>query len=155
MANGSDEEAHERLKRALWYTVGKMVDRETLHRNRNVSPQFIAALTELVWTQIETAAQDLECFSRHGGRSTINTDDILLLARRNGDLHRIIKDFVNKEKATAATGNATVVKEKATVEKEKSTAAKRKATAVKAKPAAAKGKAAAVKGKGKGKEKSK
>lgn len=29
-----------------------MVDEETLRRNRNVTPQFIGALTEMVFTQI-------------------------------------------------------------------------------------------------------
>lgn len=29
-----------------------MVDAESMTRNRNATPQFIGALTELVWTQI-------------------------------------------------------------------------------------------------------
>ncbi|ATY64028.1 apoptosis-inducing TAF9-like domain 1 family [Cordyceps militaris] len=41
-----------RLKSALWYAVGQIVDEECLRRNRNATPQFIGALTELVWTQI-------------------------------------------------------------------------------------------------------
>ncbi|KAI1827947.1 kinetochore component CENP-S-domain-containing protein [Xylaria intraflava] len=106
MASSPDGDAQERLKAALWFAVGKMVDEETLRRNRNVTPQFIGALTELVWTQIENVATDLESFSRHAGRSTITTDDVLLLARRNGDLHSIIKDFVHKEKAAATKGKS-------------------------------------------------
>lgn len=42
----------QRLKAALWYAVGQIVDEESLNRNRNATPQFIGALTELVWTQI-------------------------------------------------------------------------------------------------------
>ena len=42
----------QRLKPALWFAVGKIVDEESLIRNRNASPQFIGALTEMVWTQI-------------------------------------------------------------------------------------------------------
>ncbi|KAJ8125427.1 hypothetical protein O1611_g8212 [Lasiodiplodia mahajangana] len=99
MADNPDEDIQERLKAALWFAVGKMVDEETLRRNRNVTPQFIGALTEMVWSQIENVALDLESFSRHAGRSTVTTDDVLLLARRNGDLHSIIKDFVDREKA--------------------------------------------------------
>ncbi|KAI1325338.1 kinetochore component CENP-S-domain-containing protein [Xylariaceae sp. FL0255] len=100
------ENVEERLKSALWYHVGKMVDEEMLRRNRNVTPQFIGALTEMVWTQIENVAGDLESFSRHAGRSTITTDDVLLLARRNGDLHDLIKDFIDKEKAAKAKEKA-------------------------------------------------
>jgi CENP-S protein len=42
----------QRLKAALWFAVGKMVDEESLRRNRNATPQFIGALTEMVWAQI-------------------------------------------------------------------------------------------------------
>ncbi|KAI1475385.1 hypothetical protein K445DRAFT_314857 [Daldinia sp. EC12] len=106
MADNSEEEVREQLKAALWFAVGKMVDEETLRRNRNVTPQFIGALTEMVWAQIENVALDLENFSRHAGRTTINTDDVLLLARRNQDLHAIIKDFVDKQKAAKAKGKS-------------------------------------------------
>ncbi|KAI0129940.1 kinetochore component CENP-S-domain-containing protein [Xylariales sp. AK1849] len=106
MADEVDEEVQERLKAALWFAVGKIVDDESLRRNRNVTPQFIGALMEMVWTQIESVAMDLESFSRHAGRSTITTDDVLLLARRNSDLHGIIKDFVDKQKATTSKGKS-------------------------------------------------
>ncbi|KAI0021933.1 kinetochore component CENP-S-domain-containing protein [Xylariomycetidae sp. FL0641] len=102
MADDSDEEVRERLKAALWFAVGKVVDEETLRRHRNVTPQFIGALTEMVWAQ--NVAMDLETFSRHAGRSTITTDDVLLLARRNQDLHGIVKEFIDDHKA-AKTNN--------------------------------------------------
>lgn len=94
-----------------------MVDDESLRRNRNATPQFIGALTEMVWVQIgmllcrlrnrgvyltcltENVAIDLETFSRHAGRTTITTDDVLLLARRNNDLHAMIKNVVDRQKA--------------------------------------------------------
>lgn len=31
----------------------------------NATPRFIGALTELVWTQIELAARDVEAFARY------------------------------------------------------------------------------------------
>lgn len=104
--------------------MGKIVDEESLRRNRNVTPQFIGALMEMVWTQIgrasscppgaareadslpESVAMDLESFSRHAGRATITTDDVLLLARRNQDLHGIIQDFVDRKRAVKAKGKA-------------------------------------------------
>lgn len=39
-------------------------------------------------------ATDLESFANHAGRSTIKTDDVLLLARRNEGLETILKDKV-------------------------------------------------------------
>ncbi|KAH8908712.1 hypothetical protein BR93DRAFT_925804 [Coniochaeta sp. PMI_546] len=105
MADDAEEDVRERLKAALWFAIGKMVDEESIKRNRNATPQFIGSLTELVMAQIEAVATDLESFSRHAGRTTINTDDVLLLARRNEDLHGIIKDFVDQQKAAKAKPN--------------------------------------------------
>ncbi len=42
----------QQLKAALWYAVGKIVDEETMRQNRNATPQFTGALTEMVWMQI-------------------------------------------------------------------------------------------------------
>jgi len=36
---------------------------------------------------------------RHAGRSTVNTDDVLLLARRNEGLGELLKAFVDEENA--------------------------------------------------------
>ncbi|GAB1217990.1 hypothetical protein ATERTT37_007236 [Aspergillus terreus] len=48
----------ERLKSALWLSIGKIVDEETIKLGINATPQFIGALTEMVW------AQDLESFAK-------------------------------------------------------------------------------------------
>ena len=53
---------------------------------------------------VENVATDLESFSQHAGRTTVTTDDVLLLARRNQDLYSVIKDVVDKEKAAKAKG---------------------------------------------------
>lgn len=44
------------------------------------------------------AAIDIESFAKHAGRSTIKTDDILLLTRRNEGLEQILKDAVEQLK---------------------------------------------------------
>jgi len=46
----------QRLKAALWYSVGKIVDEESLRLGVNATPQFIGALTEMVWTQTGRAS---------------------------------------------------------------------------------------------------
>ncbi|KAF9885892.1 hypothetical protein FE257_012272 [Aspergillus nanangensis] len=88
----------ERLKSALWLYIGRIVDEETIKLGINATPQFIGALTEMVWAQIETASQDLESFAKHAGRSTINVSDVLLLARRNEGLESILRAFVDRER---------------------------------------------------------
>ncbi|KAI4632335.1 uncharacterized protein J4E88_006105 [Alternaria novae-zelandiae] len=93
MASNDDAKAEreERLKSALWYSIGQFVDEKTLENDLNATPQFIGALTELVYTQIANTARDLEVFSKHAGRNTINTDDVLLLGRRNEQLQGLLE----------------------------------------------------------------
>ena len=128
-----------------------MVDEEAALLNTTATPQFIGAMTEMVWAQLglsplspissipslplpplpflplpillptllspslvhprqkfhwlrrttENAAIDLEAFSRHAGRTTITTDDVLLMTRKNEALQGILRDFVEGEKEKA------------------------------------------------------
>ena len=82
----------ERLKAALWYSTGLTVDAVALIQDFNATPHFIGGLSELVWSQIETLAGDLEAFAKHAGRSVINCDDVLLVARRNEALAEILRN---------------------------------------------------------------
>ncbi|EHK50637.1 uncharacterized protein TrAtP1_011165 [Trichoderma atroviride] len=104
MADTTPEHDRERLKSALWYAIGQIVDEESLKRDRNATPQFIGALTEMVWNQIENVAVDLETFCNHAGRTTVTTDDVLLLARKNPELHHIMKEYVDGLKAGKEAG---------------------------------------------------
>ena len=53
---------------------------------------------------VENAAIDLESFSRHAGRTTITTDDVLLMTRKNEALQGILRDFVEKEQSKVPKG---------------------------------------------------
>ncbi|KAH8692285.1 putative apoptosis-inducing TAF9-like domain 1 family protein [Talaromyces proteolyticus] len=104
MSDNNDHDSHaleERFKSALWLAIGKIVDEETIELGVNATPQFIGALTEMVWAQIETVSQDLEAFAKHAGRSTINVNDVMLLARRNEGLESILRGFVDQQKEKA------------------------------------------------------
>ncbi|KAL4907127.1 hypothetical protein BDW74DRAFT_121229 [Aspergillus multicolor] len=98
MDTNEDVGLEERLKSALWLSIGKIVDEETIKLGMNATPQFIGALTELVWVQIETASQDLESFAKHAGRSTINVSDVMMLARRNEGLESILRTFFDRQR---------------------------------------------------------
>ncbi|KAI4128608.1 MAG: hypothetical protein LQ338_002642 [Usnochroma carphineum] len=52
MSGDEDEALEERLKAALWFSIGKIVDEEILKLGVNATPQFIGALTEMLWAQI-------------------------------------------------------------------------------------------------------
>ncbi len=45
----------DKLRSALWFHIGKIVDEETIKLGVNATPQFIGSLTQLVWAQIGTA----------------------------------------------------------------------------------------------------
>jgi centromere protein S len=47
-----DDATTERLKASLWFSIGKIIDEETARLNTTATPQFIGAMTEMVWAQI-------------------------------------------------------------------------------------------------------
>lgn len=48
-------------------------------------------------------SHDLEAFAKHAGRSTINTSDVLLLARKNEGLEDVLKQEAKAVKAREKT----------------------------------------------------
>ena len=70
-----------------WY-ISSFLSRSLRYSTERLTPQ-----------EPENTAIDLETFSRHAGRSTISTDDVLLIARRNEALHGIMREFVESEAA--------------------------------------------------------
>ncbi|KAB0376385.1 hypothetical protein FD755_010829, partial [Muntiacus reevesi] len=76
-----------RLKAAVHYTVGCLCEEVALDKDMQFSKQTVAAISEVTFRQCENFAKDLEMFARHAKRSTINTEDVKLLARRSHSLH--------------------------------------------------------------------
>ncbi|KAM8790136.1 centromere protein S-like isoform 1-T1 [Rhynchonycteris naso] len=76
----------QRLKAAVHYTVGCLCEEVALDQGVQFSRQTIAAISEVTFRQCENFAKDLEMFARHAKRSTINTEDVKLLARRSNSL---------------------------------------------------------------------
>ncbi|KAI7827612.1 kinetochore component CENP-S-domain-containing protein [Gamsiella multidivaricata] len=72
----NEEDPRERLKAAIWYTVGEICERERITLNVVITPQLVASLADLVFAQAETLGKDLETFSKHAKRSTVNADDV-------------------------------------------------------------------------------
>ncbi|KEF54045.1 uncharacterized protein A1O9_09840 [Exophiala aquamarina CBS 119918] len=127
-----------KLRSALWYHIGKVVDEESLNLGVNATPQFIGSLMELVWAQLGifqtppliqahakwlfekrfsqwisdrllgrtgNTAADLESFAKHAGRSTIKTDDVMLLTRRNEGLAQVLKEELKKLETSKLKGD--------------------------------------------------
>ncbi|XP_050178625.1 centromere protein S [Myiozetetes cayanensis] len=92
MAAGGEERLllTQRLKAAVHYTVGCLCQEVEEDKDVQFSKQSIAAISEITFRQCETFARDLEMFARHAKRSTINTEDVKLLARRSSSLLKYI-----------------------------------------------------------------
>lgn len=71
------------------------------------SVQAQTGLGRLVCAQIGWAAHDLEAFCRHARRTTIGTDDVRLLARRNPDILVAIDRAVG---GTASSSSGTTIR---------------------------------------------
>lgn len=84
------------------------------------SKQAVAAIAEITFRQCENFARDLEMFARHAKRSTVNSEDVKLLARRSNSLLKYIT-----QKSEELTSNNMEQKEK---KKKKSSAAKGRRT---------------------------
>ncbi|XP_007900348.1 centromere protein S [Callorhinchus milii] len=86
-----DRAAHtQRLRAAVHYTVGCLCQEVGEDKGKEFNKQTIAAIAETTFRQCEIFAQDLELFSRHGKRSTVNTEDVKLLSRRSTALQKFI-----------------------------------------------------------------
>ncbi|XP_005665037.1 centromere protein S isoform X2 [Sus scrofa] len=80
----------QRLKAAVHYTVGCLCEEVASDKDMPFSKQTIAAISEVTFRQCENFAKDLEMFARHAKRSTINTEDVKLLARRSNSLATLL-----------------------------------------------------------------
>nr|PNR59263.1 hypothetical protein PHYPA_002054 [Physcomitrium patens] len=73
---------HDRLQVATIATAER-----TAHKcGMKVSSRVMSALTDLTFKFAERLAVDAELFAQHAGRKKVDTDDVLLVARRNEDV---------------------------------------------------------------------
>eukprot|EP00953_Heterococcus_sp_UTEX-ZZ885_P040010 20478-Heterococcus_DN1.PRE.1 len=69
----------------------------------------VSTLTHMTLLYTKAMAKDLRAFSRHGKRSTVNNDDVKLLARKSPELLSALEAY---EKEHCATANKPKVKRK-------------------------------------------
>ncbi|MEQ2308821.1 hypothetical protein AMECASPLE_032187 [Ameca splendens] len=86
------EEADQRLKAAVHYTVGRLCQRIGEEHRREFCRQTVAAIAETTFRECDTFAKDLEAFARHAKRSTVSAEDVKLLARRSTALSNHIQN---------------------------------------------------------------
>ena len=55
---------------------------------------------------VANTSRDLETFAKHAGRRVINTDDVMLLSRRNEGLETLLRNTLEEMKARDAAGQS-------------------------------------------------
>ncbi|CAM9944204.1 unnamed protein product [Lampetra planeri] len=86
MAAEEDDEARmeleQRLRAAVHYTVERVLEEEGENAGLSFNRQVVAAIAETTFHQCST----------HGKRTTVNCDDVKLLARRSKPLNRFVAE---------------------------------------------------------------
>ncbi|NXK90701.1 CENPS protein, partial [Formicarius rufipectus] len=110
----------QRLKAAVHYTVGCLCQEVEEDKDMQFSKQSIAAISEITFRQFDNVDKHVKdwfsIFCRHAKRSTINTEDVKLLARRSSSLLK----YITQKSEELASSNMEQKEKK----KKKSSAAK-------------------------------
>eukprot|EP01112_Ceratiomyxa_fruticulosa_P010941 TRINITY_DN2922_c0_g2_i1.p2 TRINITY_DN2922_c0_g2~~TRINITY_DN2922_c0_g2_i1.p2 ORF type:complete len:148 (-),score=41.25 TRINITY_DN2922_c0_g2_i1:139-582(-) len=94
------------IKASIHYSVAKICEDEAQNMSNAdgvkgemvISTATIASLTELVQSFAGTMASDLACFAKHAKRNTIQTEDVLLCARKTHTLESMLTKYVDELK---------------------------------------------------------
>ena len=85
-----------RIKSALYYAIGKMCEQQLNEKKMTFTKGYLASLNQVVFSQGELIARDLESFCRHAKRTIVNMDDVKMVARRNENLTEILDECSKK-----------------------------------------------------------
>lgn len=77
----------QRLRAALELSVSDILTEVGAEHEVKFTGRTSATLTELVVDKVKRTAEDLEAFANHAKRTTITSDDVKLLTRRNSELN--------------------------------------------------------------------
>jgi histone H3/H4 len=82
-----ESQRFQRLRAALELAVHDILGEVGVQHSVQFSGQVSAIVTELVVDKVERTAEDLEAFASHAKRTTITSEDVRLLTRRNSELN--------------------------------------------------------------------
>jgi len=102
----------ERLKASVELTVGDLCGEICAGTGIELSRETIATLALAVVEKVERSAEDLEAFASHAKRTTIQTEDVKLLTRRNPNLNQYLTAQNNERAGTKKPTVATKRKAK-------------------------------------------
>ncbi|KAG5537299.1 hypothetical protein RHGRI_024670 [Rhododendron griersonianum] len=76
-----------------------IAESEATRNNVEISQPIMSCIADLAFKYTEQLAKDLELFSQHAGRKSVNMEDVILSAHRNEHLGALLRFFCNDLKA--------------------------------------------------------
>lgn len=95
----------QRLKAALHHSVGRVCGEV---EGTQYTREFIAAVSEATFNQLQLLAGDIEAFAKHAKRTVVAPEDVRLCCRRNDDLLTHVTEMIEKLKKEKETRKAPV-----------------------------------------------
>ncbi|XP_049953157.1 centromere protein S-like isoform X2 [Schistocerca serialis cubense] len=74
------------LKIILFQEVDRVVTETSKEIGVTCSSEVVNVFAEMAWKKARSIAEDLELFAKHAKRSTVSSDDVKLVVRRNPSL---------------------------------------------------------------------
>jgi len=100
MSGESEDKAA--LRSALVHAVGSICEAECGEKGLPLEASAVCTLVFVLEQYAKVLAVDLSAFAKHGKRSAISVEDVLLCARRNPDLLKRLTAFVETNDLTKA-----------------------------------------------------
>ncbi|CAI9113744.1 OLC1v1014410C1 [Oldenlandia corymbosa var. corymbosa] len=94
-----DESANEILRDRFRLCTISIAEAEAKKNGMEISPPIMACISDLAFRYAGQLAKDLELFSQHAGRKSVNMEDVILCAHRNSDLVTSLRSFCNDLKS--------------------------------------------------------
>ncbi|XP_031092922.1 protein MHF1 homolog [Ipomoea triloba] len=76
-----------------------IAEAEAKQNDMEISQPIMACISDLAFKYAEQLAKDLELFSQHAGRKSVNMDDVILSTHRNEHLAASLRSFRDTLKA--------------------------------------------------------
>lgn len=94
-----DESASELLRDRFRLCTISIAEAEAKRSGMEISQPIMACVSDLAFKYAKQLAKDLELFAQHGGRKSVNMEDVILSAHRNDHLSASLRSFCNDLKA--------------------------------------------------------
>lgn len=94
-----DESVNELLRDRFRLCTISIAEAEAKQNGMEVSQPIISCVSDMAFKYAQQLAIDLELFAQHAGRKSVNMEDVILCAHRNGHLSDSLRSFRDELKA--------------------------------------------------------